>query len=181
MDVTPLSCAGERARCELVHWPPNSSRPGVRIERWLVKADHSLDPVADHDRLFILVRGEGVTVTHGEEAPRSHLRKFETHSVLANWPVELELGGGPVEARVRAQALQLGTRGVREELDAAQVLLYVPSGALVARLTGEEEPFELEAGDGLWLRGLRGNEEVALEGSDPECGVVLVGVTGTGT
>ena len=45
-----------------------------------------------------------------------------------------------------------------------------------ARVTGEEEPFELAAGDSLWLRGLRGGEELSLEGRSLDCSALLVGI-----
>lgn len=180
MEVTPLSTAGDDPCSSLV------DRREVRIEVWDVASRRELDPAAGHRRLLVAVAGEGVNVSHGDQAPPTHLRRFETHTVEGAWPIRLESGAEPSRVIVvtrpneaggaSVQALPLGTRGLREELETARALLFVPSGALVARLTGEEEPYELEAGDALWLRDVKDGDEVALEGTCADCGVVLVGV-----
>jgi len=63
---------------------------------------------------------------------------------------------------------------VREALRSGQAFVHVPAGALTARVTGEEEPFELAAGDSLWLRGLRGGEELELAGRARDAEALLV-------
>ena len=82
--------------------------------------------------------------------------------------------------RAEVQALALSTRRMRESLRTPHAFLHVLAGELVARATGEERPFELGAGASLWLRGLTGGEELALEGRTRECELLIVAVASAG-
>jgi hypothetical protein len=72
------------------------------------------------------------------------------------------------------EALALGTRRLRESLRAGHAFVHAVTGRLTARVTGEEEPFVLGALDSLWLRGLRGGEELELAGLGRDAEVVIV-------
>jgi hypothetical protein len=98
----------------------------------------------------------------------------------------IQLSGDAVEVldvlvlRARAwaqvEALRLGTRRARETVGPGHALVHALAGAALARVTGEEEPLELEAGDSVWVQGLRGGEELDLAGEEEGTLVLLVRV-----
>jgi len=136
------------------------------------------------ERILTVTQGAGMVLVHGADAPRARLRRLEPYRFSGDWATSAELPYGPITdfnvlfrpERVRAevQALALGARRTRETLRTPHAFLHVLAGELVARATGEEEPFELAAGESLWLRGLTGGEELALEGRTKECEFLLV-------
>jgi hypothetical protein len=79
-------------------------------------------------------------------------------------------------ARVQVEVLRLGMRRARETVGSGHALVHALSGATLARVTGEDEPFELDPGDSLWVQDLRGGEELDLVGEEPETVVLLVRV-----
>ncbi|NOT30030.1 MAG: hypothetical protein HOP15_06225, partial [Planctomycetes bacterium] len=114
----------------------------------------------------------------------ARLRRLEPYRFSGDWPTRATLVAGPVadfnvilrpeRARAEVSALALGARRARELLRTTQAFVHVLAGALVARVTGEEEPFELGGGDSLWLRGLAGGEELELAGNARETELLIV-------
>ena len=78
--------------------------------------------------------------------------------------------------RVRAevQALALAARTLRETLGGPHVFVHVLAGACTARVTGEEDAYELAAGSSLWLQDRRAGEELVLVGSGRASEVLIV-------
>lgn len=173
---------------ELALWPADASFERLEFD-WRI----ALAPVDEpgpfssfpgFERILVVTEGAGFVLAHGAEAPRARVRRMEPHRFAGDWPTEAELPHGPVTdfnvmvrpERVRAsvQALALGARRVRETLAAGHAFLHVLEGEVVARVTGEEEPFELAAGESLWIRGLRGGEELELAGRARTLELLLV-------
>ncbi len=176
---------------ELALWPPSASFEGGdfdwRLSAAEIGANVSFSPFQGCERISTVTSGAGLVLAHGADAPRARLRRLEPYRFSGDWPTTAELVAGPVAdfgvilRRGRAtgdvQALRLGARRAREMLRTQQAFVYVLAGALAARVTGEEEPFELEHGDSLWLRGLSGGEELELVGAASSCELLLVGLT----
>jgi environmental stress-induced protein Ves len=181
---------GRGTTTELALWPAEA-----RFERGEFDWRLSIAPVDEPgpfssfpgvERILTVTQGAGLVLVHGADAPRARLRRLEPYRFSGDWSTTAELPYGPITdfnvlfrpARVRAevQALALGARRTRETLRTAHAFLHVLAGELGARVTGEEQPFELAAGESLWLRGLTGGEELALEGRTKECELVIVGL-----
>jgi uncharacterized protein len=173
---------------ELALWPRGASLERLDFE-WRISAAPVDEPgpfsrVPGVERILVVTEGAGFELAHGEHAPRARVRRLQPYRFAGEWPTVAALPHGPVTdfnvmfapERVRAsvEALTLGTRRVREALRSGQAFVHVPAGALTARVTGEEEPFELGAGDSLWLRGLRGGEELELAGRARDAEALLV-------
>ena len=136
------------------------------------------------ERILVVTEGAGCVLVHGEHAPRARLRRLAPYRFSGAWPTAAELPYGPVRdfnvmfrpERVDAEveAVVLGERRMRESLAAGHAFVHVLEGGLAARVTGEEQAFELGPGDSLWARGLRGGEELDLAGLSRSLEVLLV-------
>jgi hypothetical protein len=178
---------------ELALWPRTASLEQLdfvwRISVAPVDAPGPFSRVPRFERILVVTQGAGCELVHGSEAPRARLRRLEPYRFAGDWPTAAELPYGPVAdfnvifdpARVRAsvEPLSLGARRLRETLAPGHAFLHVLSGALAARVTGEDEPLELHAGDSLWVRGARGGEELELTGRRPDTEALLVVVQPT--
>jgi len=181
---------GRGTTTELALWPS-----GAAFERadydWRLSAARvdeagPFSPFPGCERILTVTSGAGLLLEHGADAPRARLRRLDPYRFSGDWHTSAALVGGPVvdfnvilrrdRARAEVSALTLGTRRAREALRSPQVFLHACAGTLVARLTGEEEPFELAPGDSLWARGLTGGEELELAGQSKHCELVLVGL-----
>jgi environmental stress-induced protein Ves len=175
---------------ELARWPltgGNDDDFEWRLSRAPLERAAGFSHFPGIERVLTVIAGAGLLLSHGDAAPRARLRRLEPYRFSGAWPTTGEPIGGPVEdlnvmvreggSRADVQVLALGRRVAREPLTAGHALAHLVSGTCVARVTGEEEPFELEAGDTLWLRGLAGGEELELAGLEAPCEVVLVGIT----
>lgn len=165
---------------ELALWPLGASLARLdfdwRISCAPVDEPGPFSPVPGLERILVVTQGAGCELVHGEHAPRARLRRLEPYRFSGDWPTAAELPCGPVAdfnlmfapERVRAsvEPLALGARRVREALAAGHAFVHVLAGALVARVTGEEEPCALAAGDSLWVRGSSGGEELELLGQE---------------
>ena len=112
------------------------------------------------------------------------IRRLEPYRFRGDWPTEGELARGPVadfnvitrRGRVEAsvEAFKLGARRARESFPAGHAFVHVLSGRLVARAVGEEDAFELESGDSLWIRDTTHEEEVDLLGTAGDATLLVV-------
>jgi environmental stress-induced protein Ves len=138
------------------------------------------------DRLLLVTGGDGFVLTHGDHAPRRRVRPFEPYLFAGDWPTTAELIGGAVsdfnvllrrgEWRANIEVLRLGRRRAREALSAGHAFVHMISGQLLARVTAEEEPFELEQNENLWARELADGDELDLAGTSDDCVALLVRV-----
>lgn len=173
---------------ELALWPRAASLERMDFD-WRISSAPVDEPgpfsvVQGVERILVVTEGAGCELLHGDLAPRARLRRLSPYRFSGAWPTTAELPHGPVTdfnvmfvpARVQAnvEALALGARRVREMLAAGHAFVHVPAGTLAARVTGEEEPFALGPGDSLWLRGLRGGEELELAGRTRDAEALLV-------
>lgn len=136
------------------------------------------------ERILVVTEGAGLVLSHGTHAPRARLRRLEPYRFAGDWPTTAELPHGPItdfnvmlragRARADVQGLALGARRMRESLEPGHAFVHVLSGKCRARVTGEEEPFDLGPGSSLWIRGLRGGEELELEGRVAACELLIV-------
>ncbi len=147
-----------------------------------------------YERLLVITRGAGLLLEHDGDAPRAALAARVPYRFNGDWSTIAEPVGGPVEdlnvlfdgERVQAsvEVLQLGARRWRGEVcpagtsansdEAAHVLLHVCDGNLRARFTGEEEAFELHAGETLLASELVGAEELDLAGRADDTLALLI-------
>jgi len=173
---------------ELALWPPGTSLERLdfawRIACAPVDAPGPFSRLPGLERILVLTEGAGCELVHGAHAPRARLRRLEPYRFAGDWPTAAELPYGPVAdlnvmfdpARVRAsvEPLALGARRLRETLAAGHAFLHLLAGSLGARVTGEEEPFALAAGDSLWVRGARAGEELELAGRGRDAEALLI-------
>lgn len=179
---------GRGTTSEYAVWPAGSSFErgdyDWRLSATRVEAEGPFSFFPDCERILTVTSGAGLVLEHGEAAPRARLRRLEPYRFSGDWPTRAALVAGPVadfnvilrreRARADVSALALGARRARELLRSTQAFVHVLAGRLVARVTGEEEPFELGAGESLWLRGLAGGEELELAGSARETELLIV-------
>jgi environmental stress-induced protein Ves len=173
---------------ELALWPRAASFERAdfdwRISRARIDADGPFSAFPGFERILLVTAGEGLLLSHGERAARARVRRLEPYAFSGDWPTAAELAAGPVAdfnvltrrgtCRADVSVLPLGRRRVREELDARHAFAHVLAGAARARVTAEEEPFELGAWDSLWIREPGAGAELELLGQHAECVVVLV-------
>jgi len=172
---------------ELALWPEDA-----RFERgdyeWRLSAARvevsgAFSAFAGFERILTVTEGAGLILVHDDAAPRARLRRLEPYRFSGDWPTRAELPAGPISdfnvilrrgVRAEVQALGIGARRWRDALGRGHAFLHAVGGGLQARVTGEEEPFALDAGDSLWLRGLSGREELELSGTCREGAALLV-------
>ena len=157
-----------------------------RISKAAVDADGAFSSFPGFERILVVTRGAGLVLTHGDEASRARLRALEPYRFSGDWSTEGALVRGPVSdfnvifrrdvVEAEVEVLRLGRRRALETADAAHVFAHALVGGVTARVTGEEEPFELDEGDSLWIRKARTTEEFELAGSVEGCVVLLVRV-----
>jgi environmental stress-induced protein Ves len=181
---------GRGETLELALHPPEASFErgdfAWRISRARVEEDGPFSEFAGFDRILVVVEGDGIVLAHGEAAPRARLRRFEPYRFAGEWPTRGELVRGGIAdfnvitrrdaARADVQALPLARRSLREPLTTPHTFVHVLGGALFARVTGEEEPFDLVAGDSLWIRYPRVGDEVEFTGRGDGTNALLVRV-----
>jgi uncharacterized protein len=173
---------------ELALWPQGTSLERLDFA-WRLSAAPVDEPgpfsrLPGYERILVVTEGAGCELVHGADAPRARLRRLEPYRFAGAWATAAELPYGPVADvnvifapdRVRAsvEPLALGARRLREALGPGHAFLHVLAGRLGARVTGEEEPFELAPGDSLWLRAARGGEELELVGHEHAAEALLV-------
>lgn len=180
---------------ELALWPASADFERLdfdwRVSRSRVGVAGPFSPFPGYERILLVVAGEGLVLSHGAEAPRARLRRLEPYRFSGDWPTEAELARGEVSdfnvifrrerCEATAEALALGRRGLREELQPGHAFLHVLSGSATARVTAEEEPIALADGDSLWMRELARAEELDLRGESADCALVLVRIAPTAT
>jgi environmental stress-induced protein Ves len=172
---------------ELALWPEHARFEELdfewRISSSAVDADGPFSKFAGFERVLVVTTGEGLILHHGDRAHRARLRTLEPYRFSGDWPTEAELSRGRVDdfnvlyrrARWRAdvQAIRLGRRRARETIGARHAFVHVVSGSAVARVTAEEESFQLSEGDSVWVRDAAATDEIDLNGTS-DAGVVLV-------
>ena len=183
---------GRGTTLELAVWPEGSSLERAdfawRLSAARVAENGPFSLFPGCERILTVTEGAGLVLAHGPAAPRARLRRLEPYRFAGDWPTTAELVAGPIadfnviqhreRAQAEVQAFALGQRRARETLAAGHAFLHVLAGQLTARITGEEEPFGLEAGSSLWVRGLRGGEELELTGRRRELELLLVSLSG---
>lgn len=155
-----------------------------RVSRAAIDSNGPFSSFEGFERVLVPLDGEGLWLDHGTRAPRARLRTGEPYRFSGSWPTTAELVGGPVRdfnvvyrpehASAQVEVLRLGRRRARLAAEATTVLLHVPEGALSARVTGEEQAFELPSGATLIARALLPGDELDLVGSADATRALLV-------
>lgn len=175
---------------ELALWPAAASFErgdfDGRISRARVDEPGPFSTYPGFERLIVVTAGAGLVLDHGGAAPRARLRSLEPYRFQGEWPTTAEPVSGPVtdfnvlvrreSARAEIEVLRLGARSARVALPGRQAFAHVAAGRVRARVTGEDEPFELESGESLWLSDLAGGEELDGRGLAADAVVLLVHV-----
>jgi environmental stress-induced protein Ves len=179
---------GRGTTCELALSPDGASFERAdfdwRISTARIETPGPFSQFAGFDRIVVITEGSGVLLEHGAKAPRARLRKLEPYRFSGDWPTSCELVAGAVadfnvllrRGKVDAEvmAVQIGARQMRETIGASHALLHALGGALTARVSGEEEPFELSAGDSLSVGGVAPHDELDIVGKSERSTLVLV-------
>jgi environmental stress-induced protein Ves len=188
--VTPWRNGGGVTR-ELCIWPEEASFEALdfdwRVARAQVATDGPFSVFEGFERHLVLISGAGLELELGEPAVRTRLRPLEPFRFDGGAAARARLVAGPVEdlnllvrrgaAQVELEALRLGTRRARIALARGQAFAHLVAGHARARVTHEDEPFELEPGHSLWIDGLRGEEELELAGAAPDSVAIVVRIT----
>ncbi len=177
---------------ELAIWPPGSELARSDFEWRLAQARVSepgpFSDFAGYERLLVVVEGAGLVLEHGQAAPRQAARLLEpcqfpgdlvTTALLPQGPIEdLNLLYRPRSVRAQMETVRLGMRSARSPLALGHTLVYAPTQALVVRIPGEEQAFELPARGLLWACPSRARaqapEEFELRGADALAAAVIV-------
>lgn len=173
---------------QLALWPDGADFARGDFEARISAADvRESGPFSDFaglERVLVVTAGAGLVLSHGEHAPRARLRPLEPYRFWGDWSTQAELVGGAIRdfnvftrrASLRAdvEAVRLGSRRLREPLDALHALVHIVSGAATARVTGEEEPFTLATRDSLRIDDARSVDELELLGGAADTVVIVV-------
>jgi environmental stress-induced protein Ves len=176
---------------ELAIWPAHASFErgdfDARISKASVAQSGPFSSFAGFDRVLVITSGNGLFLAHEGRGHRERVRLLEPYRFSGDDRTTADLVDGPVadfsvfacRDRLTAdvQVLRLARRQAREPLDAAHALVHVLTGSVTARVTGEESPFELAAGDSLRIDGSRSHTELALAGSTADTVALLVRIT----
>ena len=173
---------------ELALWPPHASFERGdfewRISKARIEDGGPFSNFEHHDRILVVTAGDGLVLDHGSSAPHVRLRRLEPYRFRGDWPTAAELTRGAVSdfnvitrrdaVEANVEALALGTRRTREFFGAGHAFVHVLRGAVTARAVGEEEAFELDAGESLWIQDTSAEEEVDLAGTAADCALLVV-------
>ena len=173
---------------ELWLWPETARFEALdfdlRVARASVTRDGPFSDFAGFERHLVVLSGAGLELEHGDPPRRARLRPLEPYRFDGAEPASARLLAGEVEdlnvlARrgalaVELEVLRLGARRARVALERGQAFAHLVAGAAQARVTGEDEPFDLDAGESLWIEGLVGGEELDLQGARDGTLVVVV-------
>lgn len=183
----PWKNGGGRTR-EFALWPEDASFEegdfAWRLSSASVNEAGPFSALPGIERILVVTVGAGLELSHGDLAPRARLRRLEPYRFAGDWPTTAALPDGPIadfnvmldpeRARASVEALLLGRRRSRLALAEGHAFVHVLAGRCDVRVTGEEEAFELDAGDSLWLRELRGGEELDCAGGTDACELLIV-------
>ncbi|MBI5362053.1 MAG: HutD family protein [Planctomycetes bacterium] len=161
-----------------------------RVSKAAVDADGAFSSFPGFERILLVTGGAGLALDHGADAQRARLRPLEPHRFSGDWVTHAALVRGPVSdfnvvfrrelVEASVEVLRLGRRRALATADAHDVFAHVLAGACRARVTGEEEAFELASGDSLWIREARAHDELEFAGSASDCVVLLVRLSPAG-
>lgn len=175
---------------ELAIWPPGATLERLdfdwRLSRSALDEPGPFSKFAGFDRVLVVTRGAGLSLTHGAGAPRARLRTYEPYRFSGAWTTRCELVSGAIEdlnvicresrCSAHLEVSRLADRRRRDTIGPGHAFAHVLSGRVTARITGEEEPFELDAGESLWAQSLAREEEIDIVGASDDTVVVLIGI-----
>ncbi len=172
---------------ELALWPQEAdvARNDFewRISRASVERSGPFSSFVGCERVLVVVSGDGLELSH-DAAPRARLHPLEPYAFSGDWNTTARVIGARVEDfgvivrrdrwRAGVEVLRLGARRVLEELPPGDAFVHVLHGNLVARVSDEDEPFELDERASLWIHEITRPAEIELQGRSPHTDVVLV-------
>lgn len=179
---------GRGVTLELALWPARASFErgdfDWRISTAKIESDGPFSIFEQHDRILVVTAGDGLVLTHAANAPRVRMRRLEPYRFRGDWPTAAELTRGAVSdfnvmtrrdvVDASVEPLVLGARRTRESFSAGHAFAHVLSGRVTARAIGEEDVFELDTGDSLWIRDTETEEEIELAGAEADSALLLV-------
>lgn len=155
-----------------------------RISRAAVGADGPFSSFPGFERLLVVTEGAGLVLDHDDGASRCRLRVLEPYRFSGDWNTRAALVEGAVRdfnvlfrrgvVDATVEVLRLGLRRALEAAEGGDVLFLVLSGECRARVSGEEEPFQLATDESLWIREARESDAIELVGCASDCIVLLV-------
>ena len=182
-DAIPLPRGSEGGPGEQLFGTADERRLCINRRRW--EGSGSLSPVQDSRRVLLVLEGRGARVDHGVDGPPTFLRPLDPYGASAAWRTEiqgevtmLEVLQDAEQAPVKVNALHLGQRVLRESLTCGAAFLLAHGGSLLARITDEEEPFHLAAGESLWLDDLESDMELEVRGLESNLCLIHLQVGG---
>lgn len=178
--------SGSGSSCELTLWPDGSSLAAgnftVRLSLDQVDRSGRVPSLSGYEHVIAALGERGLQLSHGDDSRDTFLRCGETGTFQGEWATQVGDLDASVSflcicarrghARATMQTVKLGQRDLREAQASPLGLLYVSRGALTARATNEEDPFELVAGDGIFVTESRAGDEWALVGDTPDTELV---------
>ena len=173
---------------ELALWPARASFErgdfDWRIARAAVAEAGPFSAFKGFDRVLVITAGDGLVLEHGKHAPRARVRPLEPYKFSGDWPTSAGLSGGGVDDfnvltrrgrfAAEVQVVKLGRRRMREPLDSAHAFVHVLRGGANVRITGEEQPFELQPGESVLATELEARDELDTAGKSDDALALLV-------
>jgi len=153
---------------------------GFRIVRMELEAPSLLEAHSRGERILVGLAGAAALVNRCDPGANALLRTGECMVWNEAGMVSIEgaaallaVSSSDPDRSLQVCAPRLGARTLRDVLGGDCACVYNHVGRVLVRVTDEEEPFALRAGEGLWLSELEASMEWEITGTDHTGPVVL--------
>jgi environmental stress-induced protein Ves len=183
---------GRGRTLEIALGPPEAAAERLDYAWRLAAAGVAEDgPFSDfhgYERLLVVTHGAGLELEFAAEAGaparRERMRRLEALRFPGTPAPRARLTGGPVEDlgllyrplewSAELGCVRLAQRTLRLAAEGTHLFVHALGAAIRARVSNEDEPFELGARETLWLEAPARGDEVELTGSAAACELVWV-------
>jgi len=163
---------------------PREGDPWLRLSLASITGPGPFSRFDGFERVLVSLGPGDLRLEHGDTAPPARPRPLEPYRFSGDWTTHAAAGTGELDAFnvfarrdalvVSVEPVRLGRRRMVEDLAAPWTVLFVTDGRLTARVSDEEEPFELEGGELLCIEDPRPGDTLELQGTDAEAEALLV-------
>lgn len=156
----------------------------TRVSIATIEADAAFSTLPGYDRFFLPVSGGGFELVHDDEGAHVPQRTGQLYRFDGEWATRAAGVRGPIQvlnvmtqrgsARATLEVLRSLGRARRFAIETPHAVFLLFQGEASVRVSGEDEPLELEPGSAVWMQGAeRGDELVVDELADDSLAVYV--------